>query len=107
MDFTIYSSDTGLILDISSELSFGAGLGSSASLCVSLAGAFLMFCQVIKPHLLSDGDASNGSFSKHDLNLINKWAFQGEKIAHGKPSGIDNSVVTYGMKFITFILVTF
>lgn len=31
-----------------------------------------------------------------DLDLINSWAFVGETILHGKPSGIDNTLVVYG-----------
>jgi mevalonate kinase len=29
-----------------------------------------------------------------DLDLINKWAFIGETLTHGKPSGLDNSIAT-------------
>lgn len=102
--------DMGIIIDIKSELPFGAGLGSSASLNVSLATAFLLLCQFIVPQCQEEADgASNCQFSNDDLQLINSWAFQGELIAHGKPSGIDNSVVTYGknardLSFIFLVL---
>ncbi|KAL9253432.1 Mevalonate kinase-like protein [Drosera capensis] len=76
---------------VTSKLPLGSGLGSSAAFCVSLSGA-------MQPRGLSYGES--------DLELVNKWAFQGEKIIHGKPSGIDNTVSTYGnmIKFRSGIL---
>ena len=57
----------------------GAGLGSSAAVSVALSYAML--------HLANQ---------QTDKDLINKWAFIGEKCIHGNPSGIDNLVSTYG-----------
>uniref|UniRef100_A0A2K6EKD6 Mevalonate kinase n=1 Tax=Propithecus coquereli TaxID=379532 RepID=A0A2K6EKD6_PROCO len=35
-------------------------------------------------------------WTEQDLELINKWAFQGERVIHGNPSGVDNAVSTWG-----------
>lgn len=78
---------------ITSELPLGSGLGSSASFCVSVAAALLSLSESIQLDIGSQGWISPGD---DDLDLINKWAFEGEKIIHGKPSGIDNTVSTYG-----------
>jgi hydroxymethylglutaryl-CoA reductase len=55
------------------------GLGSSASYAVAIARAFN---------------------TKHELGLddtaINDIAYECEKLAHGTPSGIDNTLATYG-----------
>ncbi|PNI64799.1 MVK isoform 15, partial [Pan troglodytes] len=67
-----------------SELPPGAGLGSSAAYSVCLAAALLTVCEEI-PNPLKDGDCVN-RWTKEDLELINKWAFQGERMIHGNPS---------------------
>nr|XP_020025558.1 mevalonate kinase [Castor canadensis]XP_020025559.1 mevalonate kinase [Castor canadensis] len=77
-----------------SELPTGAGLGSSASYSVCLAAALLTACEEI-PNPLKDGDLVS-RWCEEDLELINKWAFQGERVIHGNPSGVDNAVSTWG-----------
>lgn len=63
---------------VASNVPVGAGLGSSAAFCTSLAAAFLKYCGI------------------SDKKAVNQWAFSGEKLIHGTPSGIDNAVSTYG-----------
>ncbi|XP_077016192.1 LOW QUALITY PROTEIN: mevalonate kinase [Tamandua tetradactyla] len=77
-----------------SELPTGAGLGSSAAYSVCLAAALLTLCEDI-PNPLKDGDPTN-RWTEKDLELINRWAFQGERVIHGNPSGVDNAVSTWG-----------
>ncbi|XP_039086345.1 mevalonate kinase isoform X2 [Hyaena hyaena] len=83
-------------LDITvwSKLPPGAGLGSSAAYSVCMAAALLTACEGI-PNPLQDGK-STGRWTVEDLELINKWAFQGERMIHGNPSGVDNAVSTWG-----------
>uniref|UniRef100_A0A2P2JUZ6 Mevalonate kinase n=2 Tax=Rhizophora mucronata TaxID=61149 RepID=A0A2P2JUZ6_RHIMU len=78
---------------VSSDLPLGSGLGSSASFCVALSAAFLAFSDSVNVDLKQQGWFN---FGESELDLLNKWAFEGEKMIHGKPSGIDNTVSTYG-----------
>lgn len=64
-----------------STLPVGAGLGSSASISVSLANAMLLL---------------KNSNVIPDKDTINHWAYVGEMCIHGDPSGIDNTIATFG-----------
>ena len=78
---------------VSSNLPTSAGLGSSAAFAVTLVSSLLKLS-----HTISDpGTESFNKWSAGDLETINSWAFIAEKIIHGNPSGVDNSVSTYGM----------
>ncbi|KAF8388050.1 hypothetical protein HHK36_026716 [Tetracentron sinense] len=78
---------------VTSDLPLGAGLGSSAALCVSLSAALLAFSDSVSLDFSHQGWLT---FGESELELVNKWAFEGEKILHGKPSGLDNTVSTFG-----------
>ncbi|KIX06568.1 mevalonate kinase [Rhinocladiella mackenziei CBS 650.93] len=80
------------IYTLRSTLPIGAGLGSSASICVCISAALLK-----QIHVLS-GPHHDQPEEEVDLQLerINKWAFVGELCIHGNPSGVDNTVSTRG-----------
>ena len=88
-----------LIIHAISEIPVGAGLGSSASFCVCCVTGILKMLGLVA----NDTE----SLSQEDLMLVNKWAFIGEKIIHGKPSGVDNSVATLGKVLHTIPCVQF
>ncbi|XP_009995150.1 PREDICTED: mevalonate kinase [Chaetura pelagica] len=77
-----------------SELPTGAGLGSSAAYAVCLAAALLAACGAISCPLEEGQPAAR--WTEEELTLINSWAFQGERVIHGNPSGVDNAVGTWG-----------
>ncbi|XP_064612219.1 mevalonate kinase-like [Liolophura sinensis] len=81
---------------VSSTQPVGAGLGSSASFSVCLAAGLLSSVALISPKQPLNGENTMGTWSEKDKELINSWAFEGERVIHGKPSGIDNSMATYG-----------
>lgn len=77
---------------ITSELPIGAGLGSSATVSVIIATTLLILTGAI----LDPRESQDSVAGKSALDLINKWAFVGEQCMHGTPSGVDNTVATYG-----------
>lgn len=77
----------------------GAGLGSSAAYCVALSAALLAYSEEIDLPLPSTKEGDKKVWIdvvEKQVELVNKWAFEGERIIHGRPSGIDNTVSSYG-----------
>ncbi|KNE69615.1 mevalonate kinase [Allomyces macrogynus ATCC 38327] len=98
-------------LVLRSEIPVGSGLGSSASLSVALAVAMLAGFGVVGCSQVEEVGAAKRkrarttseevATAKDDkkeamLRTVNAWAFASEKVIHGNPSGVDNTVVTYG-----------
>lgn len=95
---------TSLLMDCSTELNTGAGLGSSASFAVTAAASLIHYVKSKIPqknvsktcYKPSEWNSDLIEFTERDLNLICQWSFSAEKIIHGTPSGLDNTVCTYG-----------
>lgn len=66
-------------LKIESQIPMGCHLGSSAAVSVVSIAALLSHLNI-----------------KWDLDLVNKLAYEAEKVFHGNPSGADNSTIVYG-----------
>ncbi|KAF7332040.1 Cystathionine beta-lyase [Mycena kentingensis (nom. inval.)] len=90
-------------------LPVGAGLGSSASFSACVAASLLLANRGIDlppppAPSTNDGVAPHVHVSHQGRRFVppavadrvNKWAFISEKILHGTPSGIDNSVAVFG-----------
>ncbi|KAK0469897.1 cystathionine beta-lyase [Desarmillaria tabescens] len=88
-----------------STLPIGAGLGSSASFSACAASALLLLHKRISIPPLPAPTTSEHIHISHQgrraipssvAEEINRWAFVAEKILHGNPSGVDNSVAVFG-----------
>ena len=69
----------GINLTINSEFPIAVGLGSSAAAAVATVAAV--------------NELLEGGLGLEEISLI---AFESEKVVHGTPSGIDNTIATYG-----------
>ncbi|KAG2471372.1 KIME kinase, partial [Polypterus senegalus] len=78
----------GITVTVWSELPTGAGLGSSAAYVVCLSAALLSARGLLSSPV---NGCHVSRWNREELEIINKWAFQGEKIIHGNPSGVDNA----------------
>lgn len=80
------------IYTLRSTIPIGQGLGSSASISVCISTALLLQCRALAgPH-----PDQMSRESEEQLERINRWAFVGELLIHGNPSGVDNTVATNG-----------
>ncbi|KAJ8711255.1 hypothetical protein PYW07_008497 [Mythimna separata] len=86
-----------LEISLGSELTIGAGTGSSASFAVCLAGALIQLLK-LKSSTSFDAfyDQTSEDFSMTEREIISEWAYNCERIMHGSPSGIDNATCTFG-----------
>jgi len=76
-------SNRGMRIEVFPEVPRGMGLGGSAAMAVAIVRA-------LDKHFklgLSDDE-------------VNRLAFESEKVAHGSPSGIDNTVATYNRAIV-------
>ncbi|KAJ5964456.1 uncharacterized protein N7479_004332 [Penicillium vulpinum] len=86
----------GAIYTLRSTIPTGAGLGSSASVCVCLSSALLLQIRTLAgPHPDQPPEEA-----ETQIERINRWAFVGELCIHGNPSGVDNTVSAGGKAVI-------
>lgn len=76
-------SDRGMCIEVFPDVPRGMGMGGSAALAVAIIRALDLHYRLG----LSDEE-------------VNDLAYQSEQVAHGQPSGIDNTVATYGKPLI-------
>lgn len=88
----------GFTLTMKSGLTMGAGLGSSASFGVCLAGVFHFYAMVRLNATYIDKYNNRSTPDEQNAikSIISNWAFCSEKIMHGNPSGLDNTICTFG-----------
>ena len=85
-----------------STLPVGAGLGSSASFSTCAAAALLLVNRRLSLPSLPAPDVTHTSHQgrraipRDIAEEVNQYAFVAEKILHGNPSGVDNSVAVFG-----------
>lgn len=88
----------GFTLDFQSQIPTGAGLGSSAAYGVCVAGVFYVYTLThSKPDFVKNfKEKASDEEKTYFKNTVSAWAYLSERIMHGTPSGLDNTVCTFG-----------
>lgn len=88
----------GFTISFKSQIPIGAGLGSSAVFGVCVAAIFYIYTHThSQPNFVKTfiNTATNDEWQLFN-NTVSSWAFLSERIMHGTPSGLDNTVCTFG-----------
>uniref|UniRef100_A0A915AFM4 Mevalonate kinase n=1 Tax=Parascaris univalens TaxID=6257 RepID=A0A915AFM4_PARUN len=72
------------------------GLGSSGAYCVCVATALLQTAGLIPAPSIPTDDEGSLTWDDHHLDMIRKWSAAAESLIHGRASGLDAAVCTYG-----------
>lgn len=88
----------GLSIEFKSQIPIGAGLGSSAAFAVCVASAFYVYTLTHSQPDFVKTFNKTASIDERQFfnNTVSSWAFLSERIMHGTPSGLDNTVCTFG-----------
>jgi mevalonate kinase len=73
------------------------GLGSSGAFCVCIASALLQTAGLIPPPSIVVDDEGSLTWDEVHLDIIRKWSAAAESLIHGRASGLDAAICTYGM----------
>lgn len=88
----------GFTIEFTSQIPIGAGLGSSAAFAVCVAAIFYTYAATHSQPNFVNAFNENATDDERLLfnNSVSSWAYMSERIMHGNPSGLDNTVCTFG-----------
>lgn len=88
----------GFSIEFKSNIPIGAGLGSSAAFGVCASAAFYIYTlsQSQPDFAKTFNETATDDERQYFNNTVSAWAFLSERIMHGTPSGLDNTVCTFG-----------
>uniref|UniRef100_A0A7E5A1E3 Mevalonate kinase n=1 Tax=Panagrellus redivivus TaxID=6233 RepID=A0A7E5A1E3_PANRE len=72
------------------------GLGSSGAFCVCITTALLQTAGLIPPPSIPADEEGSLTWDDAHLDMIRKWSAAAESLIHGRASGLDAAVCTYG-----------